>query len=98
MIPGECSGETSCYVVGRPPFRSVVPQGADELALRHLRAPLDPHLPCLPQQLLLRALVVVAGAAAALPDLRAAGAGGLVRDPGGLLRAHPLPAECLVLV
>jgi hypothetical protein len=72
----------------------MVSERADELALAHLRAALDPDLARLLQQILLRA-VLVGPCLAALAARLAAAAG--VRDPRRLLLALALAAEGLVL-
>src|SRR3546814_3229127 len=79
------------------PGASVVPKGVDELALVHLRPTLDADLARPVEQLVLGAVLVVLGLATALAHLAAPLVVRGVRDPSGLLLAHPVVPQGLVL-
>jgi hypothetical protein len=85
-------------VKARTDVVSVVAEGVDELVLAHLGAALDAHLAGPVEQLVLGAVLVVLGVAAAAADGASAFVALGVGDAGRLLLAHALVAQGLVLV
>src|SRR5690606_19338775 len=77
---------------------SVVAESVDELPLVHLGAALDADLPCLVEELILGAILVVAAPPPSPSDLAPPLARRRVGDPSGLLLAHPVVPERFVLL